>query len=66
VNTVVPPAWIIQEKKRREDERQKIQDESNSIPISLPKDFDSDDEYPETRTPIQDDSRKTTIIVIDL
>lgn len=66
MNTVVPQAWIIQEKKRREEERRRRESENDSIPISLPKDHEMDDEYFEQQRPAADAPSKSTVIIIDL
>lgn len=64
MNTVVPDAWIIEEKIRRDRERQRKENEDNSLPISLPnmgeeRPFDID------KSP-RDKTTTSSVIIIDL
>ena len=62
MNTIVPQAWIIQEKIRRDKERQRKEAEDNSLPISLP---EQDDEFVDFGQSGQE-ADKSTVVIIDL
>jgi hypothetical protein len=66
MNTIIPQAWIIQQKKRQDEERRRKESESTSVPLSLPNDFDIDDEYFERGEAIPETPPKSTVIIIDL
>ena len=70
MNTVVPQAWIIQEKLRRDKERRRKEREGDPLPISLPVPDSKDDwEYPPSNRPVSehpDERKQGTVIIIDI
>lgn len=65
MSTVVPQAWIIQEKIRQEAERRRNESGDNWLPVSLP---EYDEEYfdPEHPKKYESGSKESTVIIIDI
>ena len=66
MNSIVPQAWIIQEKIRQEKERRRKENEDNSLPISLPQISEEDEEYLDLEKSKKETPQNGTVIIIDL
>ena len=68
MNTIIPQAWIIQERIRREEERKRKESEGNFVPISLPEQPDYEEEYfdPQKNPGDSTSPQKQNVIIIDI